>query len=366
MAIYQGVGMSQVHVVVGGQFGSEGKGHFVAELVKWLAAQRPSNPPAVIRTGGPNAGHTAYDDQGREWKLRMVPAGAVVSPGSPLAIAPGAEVDPEVLNKELAELAAAGIPCAHRLSVDPQATVLTPQHQQTEKTDVMWGRVTGRDSGMVTNLVDRIGSTGKGIGAARADRIMRTADLIGGDNFLHDAIDQWITQTRDIVIEATQGFGLGLHAGYYPHCTSRDVRAIDVLAECGISPWHPALDVEVWVVFRPFPNRVAGNSGPLLGETTWDNLGLPPEYTTVTNRMRRVGSWDAELARNAMAENGAGYSAPVNAILMFADHIEPSWSGSTDEPDGLQPFSELESDIEQAFAGFGTGPATFIWRHYPQ
>jgi adenylosuccinate synthase len=295
----------------------------------------------------------------------MVPAGAVVSPNSPLAIAPGAEVDPEVLNKEISDLTAAGHSIEHRLIVDPQATVLTPNHRKQETTDRL--EVGPTASGKVVNLVDRIGSTGKGIGAARADRIMRTADLYGGDNFLHDWIDHWITQTRDIIIEATQGFGLGLHAGYYPYCTSRDVRAIDVLAECGISPWHPALDVEVWVVFRPFPIRVAGNSGPLLGETSWDDLGLPPEYTTVTNRMRRVGHWDAELARNAMAENGAHYSAPVNAILMFADHVIPGLYGLGEEWEDtrLTEIEEMEADIEAAFAGLGTSPQTFIWRTYP-
>jgi adenylosuccinate synthase len=278
----------------------------------------------------------------------MVPAGAVVSPGSPLAIAPGAEVDPEVLNKELADLRNAGIPVQHRLTVDPQATLPTTEHQQREQTDVFRGRVSGRDTTEhEVNLVERIGSTGKGIGAARADRIMRTAELIGGDNYLNLAVDQWLDQTRDIVLEATQGYGLGLHAGYYPFCTSRDVRAIDVLAEAGISPWHPQIDsVEVWVVFRPFPIRVAGNSGPLLGETTWDDLGLPPEFTTVTNRMRRVGMWDAGLAREAIEENGKN----VHAVLMFSDHVRP------------EAVESMEGDIERRFEALGTGPTTLTWR----
>jgi adenylosuccinate synthase len=278
----------------------------------------------------------------------MVPAGAVVSPGSPLAIAPGAEVDPEVLNKELADLRNAGIPVQHRLTVDPQATLLTTEHQQREQTDVFRGRVSGRDTTEhEVNLVERIGSTGKGIGAARADRIMRTAELIGGDNYLNLAVDQWLDQTRDIVLEATQGYGLGLHAGYYPFCTSRDVRAIDVLAEAGISPWHPQIDsVEVWVVFRPFPIRVAGNSGPLLGETTWDDLGLPPEFTTVTNRMRRVGMWDAGLAREAIEENGKN----VHAVLMFSDHVRP------------EAVESMEGDIERRFEALDTGPTTLTWR----
>jgi len=119
-----------------------------------------------------------------------------------------------------------------------------------------------------------------------------------------------------VVIEGTQGYGLGLHAGHYPTCTSSDTRAIDFLAMAGVMPWAPGVDgVSIWLVARVFPIRVAGASGPLKGETTWEELGLPEERTTVTKKIRRVGEWDAELIRDAVVANGGGNFMNVKSFL---------------------------------------------------
>ena len=113
-------------------------------------------------------------------------------------------------------------PRLNRLFIDGQATLLTPEHQQTE---------TDRD------LHAKIGSTGKGIGAARADRIMRTATLWRDySDQAHDTakfLNDMIHGGSHIVIEGTQGYGLGLHAGHYPQCTSNNARAIDFLSAHG-------------------------------------------------------------------------------------------------------------------------------------
>src|SRR4249919_2278247 len=94
----RGAGMSEVHVVVGGQFGSEGKGHFTAELARLVNGVQGT--PLTIRTGGPNAGHTVVDDAGRDWKLRQIPASAVILPDAPVALAAGCEIDTDALNTE--------------------------------------------------------------------------------------------------------------------------------------------------------------------------------------------------------------------------------------------------------------------------
>src|SRR5262249_25087084 len=132
-------------------------------------------------------------------------------------------------------------------------------------------------------LVARIGSTGKGIGAARAARIMRTAPLVEdqkqwptmvGD--IADHIRARLRHNGNIQIEGTQGYGLGLHAGYYPYCTSSDCTAMHFMAMAGCPPWLVTPEeLEVWVVFRTYPIRVAGNSGPLVRETTWEVVGQP-------------------------------------------------------------------------------------------
>jgi adenylosuccinate synthase len=353
--------VGKLQVIVGGQFGSEAKGAVAAHL-----ARTEEKHVMAIRIGGPNAGHTAYDEQGQRHALRQLPVAAVVphrSISEPiLAIGAGSEVDMDVLAAEIREVQAIRDPW---LVIDSQATILNNAHAEQEEHD---------------RLRDRIGSTSKGIGAARAARLMRTAHLFDRDtevgappeykmadgvNVAHYAI-QHMLAGGTVQIEGTQGFGLGLHAGYYPFCTSGDCRAVDFLAQAGLSPWHPAVtEFEVWIVYRPFPIRVAGNSGPLLGETTWAALGLPEERTTVTNKVRRVGAWDEKLAQQAMIANGGTTPAVHLALTMF-DHVAPDVIGTTDERDLLpQDFMTLrqyERPLGRAFELIGTGPQTMIDR----
>jgi adenylosuccinate synthase len=134
---------------------------------------------------------------------------------------------------------------------------------------------------------------------------------------------QWLGAGARIIIEGTQGFGLSLYdGGYWPKATSRCTTAASALAESGLSP----IDVDnVVLVIRSFPIRVAGNSGPLPGETTWEEIASSleteldlREYTTVTKNLRRVGLFDAELVRLAIASNN-----PTIIVLKHMDYIGP-------------------------------------------
>lgn len=373
-------------VVSGAQFGSEAKGHVADQLT------RPeyvgySTSIVAVRVAGPNAGHTVYGvcppscdgtsnghefngkTIGHPWRLRTVPVSAVNNPNAKLVIAAGSEIDLSVLNRELSELDAAGYNATARLLVDNQATILSPQYIEDEVND---------------GIQERLGSTAKGIGAARADRIWRyadlwhhavqaeqTGDLAGFDTA--DVIRQCLKDGATVMIEGTQGYGLGLHAGMYPKCTSSDCRAIDFLSMAGVSPWDPAVgEFEVWLATRVRPIRVAGNSGALKGETTWDDLGLPREYTTVTLKERRVGEWDGDLVRRAVAANGG--APTVRLALTMVDSVIPDLSGMsgvglTDadiEADGWQDLANLlkrvEGDSRARVAFVATGPTTGIWR----
>lgn len=363
---------SRLSVVVDGQFGSCGKGAIAGYL------SRPEEDPRdviVVRVGGPNAGHTVYgpcpsnnrcdncDQYGHPWRLRQVPVGAVTNPNAILIIAAGSEIDLDVLSAEMAALDNAGINFRHRLFIDQNATILTAEHRYREG---------------AAKLTENIGSTGKGIGAARADRIMRTAQTVrqliqdhnGTDDpdehWLNvwatvaetaDLLDVWLRKGAHVVIEATQGYGLGLHTRYYPQTTSGDCRAIDVLAQSGISPWgYSDLDFKVWVVVRPNPIRVAGNSGPLTGETTWQDLGLPEEKTTVTQKIRRVGAWDGELVREAIRANGGGdpRNPFVGIALTMGDHLNSDAAEVTD-------WQKLPDDVLQFAAGISEDTGAPIW-----
>jgi adenylosuccinate synthase len=359
-------GSGKVTVVVGGQYGSESKGAVTA----WLAEQI-QGPLMAVRVAGPNAGHTAVgvlDD--KAWALRAIPAVAVRNLQAGLVISAGSEVDPVVLADEIEQLEAAGYRVLDRLWVDPQATWLGPEFIEQEKQ---------------LGIQARIGSTSKGIGAARAARIMRTADLVG-DRLADDErlgkmgqlrvefdtaelLHQHLREGGDVLIEGTQGYGLGLHAGYYPQCTSSDCRAIDFLAMAGISPWATEVEsVEPWVVCRTFPIRVAGNSGPLHEETTWEQLAeesggyIQPERTTVTKKIRRVGRWDPHLVRRALAANGG--PATTRLFLGFVDYIDPKMAGAKSPEQLTDRVREFIDQVEQQVGrrpdALGTGPASQI------
>lgn len=353
--------MGQLKVVVGGQAGSEAKGACAAFLSRQAVADGHNS--MVIRVAGPNAGHTAYDAQGRSWAFRQIPVGVVVDDRAQAVIAAGSEIDVDVLRDEIERLEAGGIQIRHRLFVDAQATILSEEHKLREGAD---------------GLVGKLGSTGKGVGAARADRIMRSAEIAFTSRALAE-LGVHVLDTRTmlysavtdddtvVILEGTQGYVLGLHAGYYPQCTSSDCRAIDFLSMAGIDPhWIKREDYEVWVVMRTYPIRVAGNSGPLEGETSWEELELDVERTTVTQKVRRVGAWNAAWASDAVIANGG--PGVVHVALSMVDYVVPGAANATSIEDldesvvtDLQAaVIRVEGDCGATVDLVGTGPNSYI------
>ena len=351
--------MRKIDVVVGAQYGSEAKGHVTQRLVA-AALDVPSQVRAVnVRVAGPNAGHTAYDSEGRRYALRQVPVGAVSPQSVVLVIAPGSEIDPQVLLDELQFLSVDGHLANKEIWVSPNATLIEDSHKVEEVSRL---------------LVQTAGSTAKGIGAARADRLMRSARRLVDDQELCTRLqltygvilsDYFPVSRSDssldhVIIEGTQGYGLGLHGKHYPQCTSSDCRAIDFMAMAGISPWGERVDV--WAVARMFPIRVAGNSGFMYNETTWAELGLPEEKTTVTQKVRRVGHWDSQLVHDAVRANGGG--AHVRLALTMTDQKWPEMAGATSHMSASIPgefwkwVDGVERGIGARISMVTTGPET--------
>lgn len=396
-------GQGKLIVVSGGQTGSEAKGH-VAEVL--LDPELAGEKAVAVRVGGPNAGHIVYgkcppwcdggqkpdasgsagDDAkpwgdepegdhwfnvsggsnylGHPWKLRQVPVAAVTNPKAQLLIAAGSEVNIDTLREELEALDAAGYDATVRLLIDRAATVLTPDHIWIEKE---------------VGLNAKLGSTAKGIGAARADRIMRNAltwNQIGEEFGEQFELARWgnvstaltiakrLSQGYTVLVEGTQGYGLGLHTKNYPFTTSGNCRAIDFLAQAGISPWHQTVgDFEPWLVVRTRPIRVAGNSGPLKGETSWEELGLKAERTTVTKKVRRVGEWNPEDVREAIFANGGHL---VKVALTMVDQVVPECAGvnsygEMDEETGRKVarfVAETADSLDHSISWIGTGPTS--------
>lgn len=351
--------MKKLQVVVGAQYGSEAKGHVTQRLAERAIKE---GSVQVIRVAGPNAGHTGYDKDGNPWAFRQVPVAAVVNGPAILGIAAGSEIDPDVLLDEFDQATKAGLMDAKMLWVHGEATLIDPQHKDEEA----MGRIT-----------DKIGSTGKGIGAARAQRIWRRAMRVCDDEKFVDAladrgipiahaehnVGAMVRNSETVIIEGTQGFGLGLHAGHYPQCTSSDCRAVDFMAMAGVHPWQFD-ETEVWAVARVFPIRVAGNSGPLKDETSWEALGLSEERTTVTKKVRRVGGEDWDLVRRAVIANGG--APTVRLALTMVDQKFPAVKGvnlnSLIHDGPVRSFiKQVEREAGARVALATSGPNTATW-----
>jgi adenylosuccinate synthase len=294
-----------ISVVVGGQFGSEGKG----KVAHFLAKDRQAD--IAVRVGGPNSGHTVIDSKGEALVFRHLPT-ACIAPGVASVIPPGSYISIATLMKEM-KICDAQV---DSLFIDPHAWIVTPEDEETETKG---------------GLMRAIGSTGSGMGAALSRRISRATEGTFAKNvselkpYLADTselLTQALNRNKRIVVEGTQGFGLSLlHSQSYPHCTSRDTVAAAFVAEAGLSP----MDVdEVVMVIRSFPIRVSGASGPLAAEIDWETITAVSgyaepqiEYTSVTQKVRRVARFDAAVVKRAIAHN-----RPTCIAMNHIDYID--------------------------------------------
>jgi len=329
-------------IVVGGQYGGEGKGKIVSHL------SVADNVDYVVRCGGPNSGHTV-DFDGKRCILRLLPAGFINAKTRLLLVA-GSLINPSIL---LQELKYCKVNPA-RLGIDFNAGVITKEDEKYEKT---------------LDLRKRIGSTLSGVGAAVARRALRNGSFrLAKDDpqlqpFLTSVsaeINSALDRNLKVIVEGTQGFGLSLyHSKSYPYTTSRDTTASAFLSEVGVSPLRVT---GVVMVLRTFPIRVGGNSGPLRNEITWEKLrdlsGYPyeiREFTTVTNRLRRVAFFDIDLAKEAAMVNN-----PTEIAVNGVDYLDYQNRGATRIEDLTRPAREFIGNIQKKtltkVSFVGTGP----------
>lgn len=299
-----------VSIVVGGQYGSEGKGKVSHYFAKKFGAT------VCVKVSGTNSGHTVYDAQGVPHILRVLPSPCLL-PGMRCVIPAGAYFQPELLFQECKDV---GFPLEN-LYIHPNAGIITPENEREER----WGA-----------LRERIGSTLSGTGAATCHRIMcdgeftRACELPELDTYLVDTtifMRKELNRGEHIIIEGGQGFGLSLfHTPCYPYCTSRDTSAAAFLSAAGLSPFDVANVIQV---LRTYEIRVAGNSGPMRQETTWEQVTKDAqsetpisEYTSVSKKLRRVGYFDYKLVTNAVRVN-----KPNITVMNFMDYIaeEPGY-----------------------------------------
>ncbi len=318
-------------VVVGTQWGDEGKG----KLTDLMAFEMDM----VVRyQGGHNAGHTLVVND-KTFALQLVPSG-VLHPNVTPVIGNGTVIDPRVLVDEMDALAARGVDCG-ALKVSGSAHLVMPYHSEL---DALHEDRLG---------ADKLGTTGRGIGPAYADRALRTGlrvqDLLDPEGFrirldaalgrvnpllaavfdrppmdasaiaeeylgrcapriaphvadtvglVHDALESG----RRVLLEGAQATFLDLDHGTYPFVTSSNPTAGGACTGAGLGPGH--IDRIVGVV-KAYVTRVG--SGPFVTEltdSTGDHLvAAGHEYGTNTGRRRRTGWLDLVMLRQAVRLN---------------------------------------------------------------
>ena len=374
--------MSKVITIFGGQMGSEGKGEVAA-----LFTRSVYGVVAGVRIGGPNAGHTSYDEAGNKVVVQSLPTPSALAGADAFIGAEGCFI-PELLAKEIAEFYKRNPSGQLTVRIDPNAAVVTQEHMSRE-----------------AELKGKIGSTGEGVGAATADKVMRlpitvkdhpdlTSDLYdmacaeyGGKlnslaiyvmpvaPFINASLanDSYSLSNKGkfvvgpiFIIEGTQGYGLGLHTGgFYPFCTSRECTPYALWAGTGINP--KISNSDTIMVVRTYPIRVGGNSGPLENEITWEDLEIMsegyvkvPEQTTVTKKVRRIAEIDFGLLSRAALQTTPDYIA-----LTFLDYKFPKVAGmSWDEIinnghlDVVEYVKDIENHLRTPVGIVSTGPGT--------
>lgn len=309
LQLYPRSNQACVDVLIGGQYGSEGKGNIVGHIAPEY--------DLMIRVGGPNAGHQVYAEPQPE-KYFHLPSGTGRAPNAKLLLGPGAVIYPPKLLEEIQihEIS------PERLKIDPLAMIITDQDREDE-----------------AQKFGSISSTAQGVGLASARKMTgrseykeKKAAFLAQDcedlrPFIASArsiIADALVKGQKILLEGTQGTTLSLHHGQYPHVTTRDTTVSGCLADAGIAPSNVR---KIIMVCRTFPIRVGGPSGPMDYEVTMEEIhkrsGIPleqlekTETTTTTKRQRRIAEFDWEQLKDSVQLNG-----PTDIALTFVDYFD--------------------------------------------
>ena len=330
--------MSTNLVVIGAQWGDEGKGKIVDLLTEKAGA--------VVRyQGGHNAGHTLVID-GKKTVLHLIPAG-ILHAGVKSYIGNGVVLCLRALFTEIAALEAAGVPVMERLHISPACALILPSHSALDQ---------AREAARGAN---KIGTTGRGIGPAYEDKIarrgLRLADLMHPETFRErlrelmdfhnfqlehyyhaapvsydDVASEWLAYADrvrplitdvtlaayrhreagdHIIFEGAQGAMLDIDHGTYPFVTSSSTAAGGAATGSGVGPRH--LDYILGIA-KAYSTRVGGGPFPteLLDATGKPLAEVGHEYGATTGRARRCGWIDLPALRRAI------YNSSISGLCL--------------------------------------------------
>lgn len=362
-------------VIVGQQFGDEGKGKIVDILAE--------ESYMVVRfAGGPNAGHTLVVN-GKKTVLRLIPSG-ILHKNTVCVMAQGMVIDPFVLRDELHALDEAGISYRGRLFISDAAHLIMPYHIQEDK---------DREA----STSNPIGTTKKGIGPTYEDKVARRGIRLGDlrnlekalnvadqTNINHykallgsrEALNVYLTVARDIIVpfladtstlindavrakknvlfEGAQGTLLDIDHGTYPYVTSSSAVAGGACIGSGVGPTRINKVIGITKAYStrvgegPFETEFAGDIAHRIREAG-------NEYGSVTKRPRRVGWLDLPALKYAAQVNGLDGLAVTKLDTLSHAKMKRFWvrsefdacGGKLNQPD-LKLVDGWEEDLSQA------------------
>ena len=341
-----------VKVVIGAQWGDEGKGKIVDIL---------SEKASVVARyqGGANAGHT-IEVGDEQFILHLIPSG-ILHEGCKCVIGNGVVIDPEALISEINMLKDKGINVKTRLFISQKAHLIMPYHKLLDQMSE-------------SNAKDdkKIGTTGRGIGPAYVDKVnrkgIRIVDMLDRENFTRkvrenverannvlnkmydheplnveeivqkyleydDILDEYIKDTsvllndkieqgKNVLIEGAQGMLLDVDHGTYPFVTSSNPSAGGACTGLGVGPTKIT---SVLGVIKAYTTRVGNGPFPTeLDNKEGENLrSLGNEFGATTGRERRCGWFDAVIGRFTARTNGlTGLAVTKLDIFDKADEIK--------------------------------------------
>ena len=365
-----------VQIIVGAQWGDEGKGKIVDHLSKKV--------DIVARyQGGANAGHTVVlppakgSKEEREYVLHLIPSG-IFHPRVTCVIGNGVVIDPKALLEEIGQLKSAGINIRGRLLISHNAHLIMPYHKKLDSV---------REQGE-----EKIGTTGRGIGPAYIDKYMRTGvrvvDLLDRDVLckklkrnieeknellrkvyhteelnldaiineyqeFDEMIDEYVTDTsrylsdalrkrKKILAEGAQGALLDVDHGTYPFVTSSNPTSGGACTGLGISPTSVS---DVMGVVKAYSTRVGNGPFPTeLNDETGERLrSMGGEYGATTGRPRRCGWLDLVSLRYSIRVNGISQIAITKLdVLDDFDEIQVCTAYLV----GGKPVADFPTDVQ--------------------
>ena len=289
----------KVNLLIDGQFGSTGKGLLASYIGKH------NHIDICVSNAGPNSGHTFYYNNNK-FIVRQLPVTAITNPKSKIYLCSGAVINITTLFKELYMYDID----IDRLYIHPKATIIQKEDIKLEQEG---------------NTTNRISSTQNGVGSALARKINRSAKVAEDYQVLNRYINkldipELLEQSNTVLMEVPQGYSLSLNSKFYPYCTSRNISVSSALNDLEVHPHYLGKTI---ASIRTYPIRVGdlphGYSGDFYSdsiETSWEEIGVPIEYTTNTKRIRRVASFSLYQYQDMLKELRPDY-----VFLNFCNYL---------------------------------------------